>query len=105
MKKLTILLITALFTIACTSTEKPKEEAVKQEINLENLVEVTISVNGMTCEGCENAVKKSIRSLEGIAEVTASHKDSVAIVKYDKTLATEDAIEKKIADAGYTVVK
>lgn len=103
MKKLGILLFLAVIAFACKTADKPTEEVTKQEINVENLVEVSIPVNGMTCEGCENAVKKSISSLEGIAEVSASHIDSVATVKYDKTLASLESIEDKIAEAGYTV--
>ncbi|MEX0983291.1 MAG: cation transporter [Bacteroidales bacterium] len=102
MKKLGVLLITALFTFACSSGSKTEQETTKQEISMENLVEVTIPVHGMTCEGCENAVKKSISSLEGIGEVTASHTDSIATVKYDKTAVTKEEIELKIAEAGYT---
>lgn len=105
MKKLGLVLLVALFAFACNSTEKPKEEAAKQEVNMANLVEVSIPVHGMTCEGCENAVKKNIASLEGIAEVSASHIDSIAVIKYDKTLASVEAIESKISEAGYTVAK
>jgi copper chaperone len=108
MKKIGVLFIATLFTFACNSGNKKeqetaKQEAEKQEISMENLVEVTIPVHGMTCEGCENAVKKSISSLQGIGEVTASHTDSIATVKYDKTAATQEEIELKIAEAGYTV--
>ena len=105
MKKIGVLLIAALFTFACNSGNKTEQETIKQEISMENLVEVTIPVQGMTCEGCENAVKKSINSLEGVGEVTASHTDSIATVKYDKTSVTQEEIELKIAEAGYTVVK
>ncbi len=108
MRKIGVLLIAALFTFACNNSNKAeqettKQEAAKQEISMENLVEVTIPVHGMTCEGCENAVKKSISSLEGIGEVAASHTDSIATVKYDKTAVTPAEIELKIAEAGYTV--
>lgn len=105
MKKIGVLLILAVFVYACNSGEKTNKESTKQEVNLENLVEVTIPVNGMTCEGCENAIKASINSLEGIAEVSASHTDSVAVVKYDKTLAKLEDIEGKIEDAGYVVAR
>jgi copper chaperone CopZ len=105
MKKIAFLLIAALFAFACNSGNKTETEQVKEEISMENLVEVTIPVIGMTCEGCENAVKKSVSTLEGIAEVSPSHADSVAVVKYDKTKVTQDLIEQKIAEAGYTVVK
>jgi copper chaperone len=110
MKKNLVFLIAALFTFACNSGNNTKQDATNQEttsqeISMENLVEVTIPVHGMTCEGCENAVKKSIGSLEGIGEVTASHTDSIATVKFDKTAVTQEEIELKIAEAGYTVIK
>ena len=105
MKKFAVLIIVALLSFSCKNADKPSNESASQEVNIENLVEVSIPVYGMTCEGCENAVKKSIASLEGIAEVSASHIDSIAVVKYDKTLASLEAIEGKIAEAGYTVAK
>ena len=110
MKKIGTLLIAALFTFACNSGNKTEQDATnqettRQEISMENLVEVTIPVQGMTCEGCENAVKKSISSLKGVGEVTASHTDSIATVKYDKTAVTREEIELKITEAGYTVVR
>ncbi len=103
MKIIGVFLITALFVSACNSGNKTKQESAQKEISMENLVEVTIPVHGMTCAGCENAVKKSISSLEGIGEVTASHTDSIAKVKYNKTIVTQEEIELKIAEAGYTV--
>lgn len=106
MKKLVVLLVTALMVFACNSANKTEKETTeKQEVNMENLVTVTIPVEGMTCEGCENAIKKSISSLDGIAEVSASFKDSIATVEYDKTAVTLDEIELKIAEAGYEVVE
>lgn len=106
MKKIGIILITAMLAFACNSGNKAEQDTSdNQEVNMENLVEVTIPVHGMTCEGCENAVKKSVSSLAGIAEVTASHVDSVAVVKYDESAVTLEEIEVKIADAGYTVAK
>lgn len=105
MRKLFALLIVALIFAACGSNDKKSEDKAvnKAEVSLENLVEVSIAVGGMTCEGCENAVKKSIGSLEGIAEVSASHVDSVAVVKYDETKANVEAIKAKITEAGYVV--
>ena len=105
-KILFLLLAIALFIGACGSNDTKKEEQAADETTVvaaENLVEVCIGVEGMTCEGCENAVKKSIETLEGIAEVSASHVDSVAVVKYDATKTSPEDIQGKIADAGYVV--
>ncbi len=106
MKKIGIIVLTAMLAFACNSGNKAEQESSNdQEVNMENLVEVTIPVHGMTCEGCENAVKKSVNSLAGIAEVSASHVDSVAVVKYDEATVTLEEIQVKIADAGYTVAE
>ena len=107
MKKIAVFMVAALLAVACKSANNGENDtsAQQEEVNVENLVEVVIPVHGMTCEGCENAVKKSIGSLEGIAEVSASHTDSVATVKYDKTAVTRDEIDLKIADAGYVVAE
>lgn len=105
MKKILLILAAALLMAGCNNGDKSKDATSgKEQVSLENLVEVTIDVQGMTCEGCENAVKKSISSLEGIAQVSASFKDSIATVEYDKTAVTQDEIELKIAEAGYEVV-
>jgi len=96
----------ALLAFSCNQANKKETSAADdqgQEINMENLVEVSIPVHGMTCEGCENAVKKSVQKLSGIAEITASHIDSIAEVKYDSSAVTLAEIEEKIEEAGYTV--
>lgn len=105
MKHFGLLLIAALLlTSACNQGSKTDGETkTAPEVSLENLVEMTIPVYGMTCEGCENAVKKSVATLDGIAEVSASHVDSVTVVKFDTALVSRADIEGKIAEAGYTV--
>ena len=107
MKKILLLLLAALMFAACGSNETKSNDKVTDapsEVSVENLVEVSIPVGGMTCEGCENAVKKSIGSLEGIADVSASHVDSVAVVKYDDSQADVEAIKAKIEEAGYELL-
>ena len=48
---------------------KPERTAVTEQM--------TLTVNGMTCGGCENAVKRVVSNLPGISEVTASHRAPV----------------------------
>ena len=66
-------------------------------------MEVTLNVEGMTCGGCENAIKAGVESLDGIAEVESSFEEGWTKVKYDKTLTSAEDIEGKITDTGYTV--
>jgi len=64
---------------------------------------LTLNVNGMTCGGCENAVKRSVSMLNGVSAVTASAKDHRVTVDFDNAKTTRAAIEKAIENAGYQV--
>jgi copper chaperone CopZ len=64
---------------------------------------LTLRVTGMTCGGCENAVKRALGRLEGVSEVTASHIEEQVGVTFDPAVVTPDQIRSKIAAIGYTV--
>ena len=104
MKKMMMMMFAALLLAGCNSTSKKTDEAAA---NAENAaaewVEVTINVDGMTCEGCENAIKAGVESLDGIASVESSHEEGWTKVKYDKAVTSAADIEGKITDTGYTV--
>ncbi len=64
---------------------------------------LTLPVHGMTCGGCENAVKRAVGAMAGIAEVTASHRDNQVVVTFDPAVVTAGDIEAKIGKLGYSV--
>ena len=66
---------------------------------------VTLKVNGMTCGGCENAVKRAVGQLPGVVEVEASHKDAVVHVSYDPDKAAPLQFKQKIEAIGYEVAE
>ena len=74
------------------------------EIAPENLIQVSLEVKGMTCEGCENAIEASIMKLEGIQKATASHTEESTVVSFDSSKTDMKDIVRAIADAGYEVV-
>jgi copper chaperone CopZ len=63
----------------------------------------TVHVTGMTCGGCENAVRRAVGKLAGVSEVTASHAEQRVIVSYDDAQVDLAAIKAKIASLGYRV--
>ena len=63
----------------------------------------TIRVTGMTCGGCENAVKRALGRLPGVASVEASHAGEKVTVEFDESQTNLDAIKSKIATLGYQV--
>ena len=64
---------------------------------------LTLTVKGMSCGGCENAVKRAVSLVDGVSNVTASHRDERVTLDYDPAKATREAIEQAISRAGYRV--
>ena len=106
MKKIMMILLAAAFLLSCNSTTKKTEEAATETpAAAVEWVEVTLNVEGMTCDGCENAIKAGVESLDGIESVESSHEEGWTKVKFDKALTSVEAIEGKITDTGYEVIK
>ena len=104
MKKILMLLLTAMILAACNSkTENKDATAPEQEAIAAEWVEVTLNVEGMTCDGCENAIKAGVETLEGIASVESSHEEAWTKVKFDKKTTSLEEIQAKITETGYEV--
>lgn len=58
----------------------------------------TLKVTGMTCAGCEAAVKIAAKKVNGVKDVTVSYDKSAADVTYDPAKTTPEAIAKVITD-------
>lgn len=65
--------------------------------------QMTLTVTGMTCGGCENAVKRAVSSLEGVSDVDASHRENRVTLTYDPAKVTREKIARQIENAGYQV--
>jgi copper chaperone len=100
-----MMMILALGLMACSSQGEKKEEVAQDTVtNTAEIVEVILDVQGMTCEGCENAVKAGVGSLEGIEEVEASHVEAFTRIRFDKSVTSVEEISAKITETGYKVV-
>ena len=62
----------------------------------------TLKVTGMTCGGCESAVKLAAKRVGGVKTVTASAKSGTAEVTYDASKTSPEAIAKAVtANSGF----
>jgi copper chaperone CopZ len=57
----------------------------------------------MHCEGCENAVQRSLTRLPGISQVQADHHTQRIVVQVDTAQTTASAITARLETAGYQV--
>jgi Cu2+-exporting ATPase len=78
-----------------SSRTSPKRTAPEGET-------VTIHIEGMMCQHCENAVKHALEALPGVASVEASHEQGVAIVKLSGN-ADRDAMRRAVEAEDYSV--
>lgn len=109
MKKILFLLLLPVFLFSCgsanqeSSGDQTTDESSEQLIVAEQMKTLVLDVEGMTCNGCEESVKKSIASLAGVTEVSASFVDSVAVVSFDPGQTSVEEIQNAVSGIGYAV--
>lgn len=96
---------------ALKSTDKNEKEALEEamlqsnkieEKNKEEIMMITMKINGMMCPHCQAAVKKALEAFEGVhADVNLEEK--AAYITSDRETDVE-ALKKAVTDAGYEVV-
>lgn len=64
---------------------------------------LTLRVSGMTCGGCENAVRRTLMKLEGVGDVDASYREGLVRVRCDPTRVTRAVLAQRIESLGYRV--
>jgi mercuric ion binding protein len=75
------------------------------EPELSGQPDVVVSIEGMTCDLCPKAIRKSLLKVDGILEVVVSFQEEKAFLVLEGTVSDE-AIEKAVERVGdYTVVK
>lgn len=62
---------------------------------------VTLLVPGMNCELCPLTIKKAISKVPGVMSVEASYETKQAVVTFDDSKTTVEALTKATAKAGY----
>lgn len=65
----------------------------------------TLTVEGMSCSHCENAIKKSVGELNGVNNVTVDLKEKKVMVEFDTERVSIEIIRDTIEDQGYEVKK
>jgi copper chaperone CopZ len=102
--KITQVLIFSVFMIALASCrgdgKKPEKESPQSEALL-----MEVSINGMTCTGCEQTIQTNIGKLEGIKSVKASFTTGNAVIEYFPGIVDSVKIKEAITGSGYKVKK
>lgn len=71
-----------------------------------DVIEATLSIDGMTCTGCEHHVNAALNKSKGVIEASSSYKTGKASVKFDKTKVSIDELAETVEkETGYKVVE
>ena len=81
-------LLAAFLLPLLLSTGCKKAEATPQQVSL--------TVKGMTCEGCVSGITDTLKMTPGIAACEVSLSESNAVVTYDASKITPEQIEQRI---------
>lgn len=66
-----------------------------------NLVQTTLSVQGMTCGACTSAIEGGFKDVAGIKSISISLLSERAIVEHDSSTISPEAIAEIIEDRGF----
>ncbi|MEO6445220.1 MAG: mercury resistance system periplasmic binding protein MerP [Gemmatimonadaceae bacterium] len=67
---------------------------------------VTLAVPGMNCSTCPITIKRALTKVPGVTHVEVSYEKLEAVVTYDDSRTTPEALMKATTDAGYpSIVK
>lgn len=99
MKRLILIAALVWSISACTPKQSPKEKAAPV------MVEMTLKVDGMTCDHCEASIATGVNMLAGIDSISANHQDSTAFVRFNASETNLDKIVEAIEGRGFQVAK
>ena len=61
----------------------------------------TLKITGMTCGHCVKAVTQALEGQEGVSKAEVSLQTGSAVVEYDETRVSRDALKTAVIDEGY----
>ena len=66
--------------------------------------ETTLNVSGMSCAGCENALRQALTRLDGVTVVEPDHVTGEVKLHFDAGLVDIDTIKASVRTAGFMAV-
>ncbi|HTN07587.1 heavy-metal-associated domain-containing protein [Agriterribacter sp.] len=81
---------------------KPKSQ-VTAVAAVDNKQQVKFTIQGMTCEACEEHVNNELSKVAGVLSHKTSYANRSSLVDFDRSKVNESAIEAAINKTGYKV--
>ncbi len=99
-------LVVALALTACAQeTKKTEPTTPKEQTKTVVMQKVKMPVDGMVCNACQSNVKKTIKSIDGVADVEVNLEKKFAVFTYDPQKVKIEQVQKAVTDKGFTAGK
>ena len=95
-----VLILTAILILSCGRDKKTEKAGLLNETSF-----IEVSIDGMTCTGCEQKIQAGVGRLDGIKTVKASFTEGIALIEYAPAVVDTVKIRDAISGTGYTVKK
>ena len=103
MKYVSLVFMLLVFGCNHSGSNKGKSE-VKTTIDSNvQTVAVELTIQGMTCTGCEQTIQAGIRSIKGVKQVKATFTSGKAYVEFIPEVADTMAMKQKVTSSGYVI--
>lgn len=89
-----------LFSVSCGGGKSQKAEETPAAT-----ATIDLSIEGMTCTGCENTICSNIEKIPGVKSVTASHTQGNAIIEFEPGKVDTAKFRETVDGLGYKALK
>lgn len=96
----TLGLATAPAAMACGDDHKEAAKPAPADAKT-----VTLKIEGMTCDGCANAVRNALLKLDGVFDATVSFETGLANISIDGNKVDDAKLGEVITKAGFKVAR
>ena len=98
------ILALVLFSVEATAQNKNSEtQSTETSIDEQNLTTIEFKITGITCAGCSNGIYKAVKAVDGVIEHSVEYPGDIAVIKFDKTKTSIEALKAVIEKKGYQV--
>ena len=67
--------------------------------------QVELHVTGMTCTACEQRIQRALAHVDGVVRSAADHRAAHVKVVFDPARTSAEAVQARITQAGYEVMR
>jgi copper chaperone CopZ len=101
-----LMLICLFLSVSCNNAGTKKSSTVVKSAVQQNVktLAVELSIQGMTCLGCEQTIESGLTTIQGVKNVKAYFQNGKAFVEFVPEVADTMQLKKKITASGYIVV-